>query len=331
MGQGLCRDVKAEGFVINGRAVESFPTWHAWELIVSKFIATCKQFIWPIIAKDFVFLDEQCFPNKCLDLDESNECDGSSLADWSFSSPARWHDVHLVWHDYLHLVLASVLLVFHLVCIVCVEVGNNITGVDSIDVQIVVVIVIVVDVVVNIQNKGENLGIQIKSVNCLHHYHIVYFFLFWYDKTINVKKNENEVTFLTPAAKAAKSTAFPPEIIEVEEALVQDWTWWCDQNGDRYVFKSCLISLINSRKIPLSSRQLILRNLLCRGLIKVIYLVNFLIFVFWMRKISLSSLHSIFVIYPNTCPNDVLLFMQSQNVFGRVFWELRRRLLVFGG
>ena len=30
----------------------------------------------------------------------------------------------------------------------------------------------------------------------------------------------------TPAAKAAKSTAFPPEIIEVEEALVQDSTWW---------------------------------------------------------------------------------------------------------
>ena len=29
---------------------------------------------------------------------------------------------------------------------------------------------------------------------------------------------------LTPAAKAAKSTAFPPEMIEVEEALVQDCT-----------------------------------------------------------------------------------------------------------
>ena len=30
------------------------------------------------------------------------------------------------------------------------------------------------------------------------------------------------IILLTPAAKAAKSTAFPPEMIEVEEALVQD-------------------------------------------------------------------------------------------------------------
>ena len=66
----------------------------------------------------------------------------------------------------------------HLVGIVCIEVGHNVAGVNGVDVQIVVVIVIVVDVVVNIQNKGENLGIQIKLVNCLHHYHIVYFFLF---------------------------------------------------------------------------------------------------------------------------------------------------------
>ena len=64
------------------------------------------------------------------------------------------------WHQFC--------LFFHLVCIVCVEVGNNITGVDSIDVQIVVVIVIVVDVVVNIENKSEHLNILGKIKHVMH-------------------------------------------------------------------------------------------------------------------------------------------------------------------
>ena len=45
---------------------------------------------------------------------------------------------------------------------------------------------------------------------------------------------------LTPAAKAAKSTAIPPEMIEVEEALVPDctlswwswWSWWWSYHGN---------------------------------------------------------------------------------------------------
>ena len=46
---------------------------------------------------------------------------------------------------------------FHLICIVCVEVGHNITRVDSVNVEVVVVVVIVVDVVVDIEDKSEHL------------------------------------------------------------------------------------------------------------------------------------------------------------------------------
>ena len=46
---------------------------------------------------------------------------------------------------------------FHLICIVCVEVGHNITRVDGVDVEVVVVVVIVVDVVVDIEDKSEHL------------------------------------------------------------------------------------------------------------------------------------------------------------------------------
>ena len=40
----------------------------------------------------------------------------------------------------------------HLVSVVCVEIGHNVTGVNCIQVQIVVVIVVVVDVVVNVDH-----------------------------------------------------------------------------------------------------------------------------------------------------------------------------------
>ena len=46
---------------------------------------------------------------------------------------------------------------FHLICIVCVEVGHNITRVDGVDVQVVVVVVIVVDIVVHIEDEREHL------------------------------------------------------------------------------------------------------------------------------------------------------------------------------
>ena len=52
---------------------------------------------------------------------------------------------------------------FHLICIVCVEVGHNITRVDGVDVQVVVVVVIVVDIVVHIEDEREHLKKLIKT------------------------------------------------------------------------------------------------------------------------------------------------------------------------
>ena len=51
-------------------------------------------------------------------------------------------------------------IIFDLICIVCVEVGHNITRVKGVDVEVVVVVVIVVDVVVDIEDESKYLKNQ---------------------------------------------------------------------------------------------------------------------------------------------------------------------------
>jgi hypothetical protein len=58
---------------------------------------------------------------------------------------------------------------FYLVCIVCVEICDNVAGVHRVDIQVVVVIIIVVDIIVYIQDQGENSGREcgkVQSLSC---------------------------------------------------------------------------------------------------------------------------------------------------------------------
>ncbi len=58
---------------------------------------------------------------------------------------------------------------FYLVCIVCVEICDDVAGVHRVNIQIVVVIVIVVDIIVYIQDQGENSGRKcgkVQSLSC---------------------------------------------------------------------------------------------------------------------------------------------------------------------
>ena len=54
-----------------------------------------------------------------------------------------------------------------MVCIVRIEIGNNVAGVNCIDVEVVVVIIVVVDVVVDIEDEGEDTSGESSKINRL--------------------------------------------------------------------------------------------------------------------------------------------------------------------